>query len=136
MSFTYLLHCIQTKQFTLAYAHKKYLCYLCSYLRSLFRIFVFQIAEHCENDFQSVYIAVPKLLNMEQIKSFVFFDTETTGLVGCDQPKLTELALIALTREHLLEATKNVIPRVQFKLLVPVNPCKVIHPHSTQITGK
>lgn len=73
---------------------------------------------------------------MEHIKTFIFFDSEATGLLGCDPPKFTELAFIALTREHLLAATKNVVPRVQFKLLVPINPCKVIHPDATRITGK
>lgn len=73
---------------------------------------------------------------MEKIQTFVFFDIETTGLLGCDPPKITELAFLACSREHLLEATKNEIPRVTSKLLLPVNPCKNIHPAATIITGK
>lgn len=73
---------------------------------------------------------------MEQIQTFVFFDIETTGLLCCDPPKITELAFVACSREHLLEATKNKIPRVTSKLLLPVNPCKNIHPDSTNITGE
>lgn len=73
---------------------------------------------------------------MSEISTFVFFDIETTGLPGCDPPKITELAFTACTREHLLKANKNEIPRAVHKLLLPFNPQKVIHPESTRITGK
>lgn len=74
---------------------------------------------------------------MEQIQTFVFFDTEATGLLGfSNPPNITEMAFVACSREHLLEATKGKIPRVISKLLLPVNPCKNIHPESTNITGK
>lgn len=73
---------------------------------------------------------------MKQIETFIFFDIEATGLLGCDPPKITELAFVACSRENLLEATKNEIPRVTSKLLMPVNPCKNIHPDSTNITGE
>ncbi|XP_055315343.1 three-prime repair exonuclease 1 [Sitodiplosis mosellana] len=72
---------------------------------------------------------------MAQIQTFVFFDTEATGLPCYDVPKITELAMIACSREHLLEAAKNKVPRVISKLLLPFNPCKNIHPDSTEITG-
>lgn len=73
---------------------------------------------------------------MSQIQTFVFFDTETTGLPGCETPKFTELAFVACKRNHLLEAALKKVPRVIFKLLVPINPTKVIHPESTRLTGK
>lgn len=75
-------------------------------------------------------------VNMTEICTFVFFDIETTGLITCIQPKITELAFTACTREHLLNANKNEIPRVVHKLLLPFNPAKVIQPESTRITGK
>lgn len=73
---------------------------------------------------------------MTEISTFVFFDIETTGLNTCDPPKITELAFTACSREHLLQANKNEIPRAIHKLLLPFNPQKVIHPDSTRITGK
>lgn len=73
---------------------------------------------------------------MSEICTFVFFDIETTGLITCIQPKITELAFTACTREHLLNSNKNEIPRVLHKLLLPFNPQKVIQPESTRITGK
>lgn len=73
---------------------------------------------------------------MAEISTFVFFDIETTGLLTCDIPKITELAFTACMRDHLLKANKNEVPRVVHKLLLPFNPQKVIHPDSTRITGK
>lgn len=73
---------------------------------------------------------------MAQIQTFVFFDTEATGLPGCDAPKITELAMVACSRDHILGAAKNKVPRVISKLLLPFNPCKNIHPDSTNITGE
>lgn len=73
---------------------------------------------------------------MTQIQTFIFFDTETTGLPGCNPPKLTELAFVGIYREHLLGAVKNEVPRVTFKLILPINPFKMIDPESTKITGK
>lgn len=73
---------------------------------------------------------------MAEIQTFVFFDTETTGLLGCVTPNFTELAFVACKRNHLLEAALKKVPRVIFKLLVPINPRKVIQPESTRITSK
>lgn len=72
---------------------------------------------------------------MSEISTFVFFDIETTGLVSCDPPKITELAFTACTREHLLQAAKHEIPRAVHKLLLPFNPQKVIHHEAVRITG-
>lgn len=73
---------------------------------------------------------------MVKIETFVFFDTEATGLISCDPPKLTELAFVGVPRDHFLSFNKNEIPRLMYKLLLPINPRKVIHPESTRITGK
>lgn len=75
---------------------------------------------------------------MFKIKTFVFFDTEATGLPRLEQTptKLTELAFIACSREHLLRAKTNEIPRVLHKLVLPVQPMKLILPETTNITGK
>lgn len=73
---------------------------------------------------------------MVKINSFVFFDLETTGfLLPGNPPKITELAFVAYLREHLLGAANNEIPRPVYKLVVPFNPMKEIHPDATRITG-
>lgn len=73
---------------------------------------------------------------MSKISTFVFFDIEATGLLSVDQPKITEIAFTACSRKHLLEANEKEIPRALYKLLLPINPMKLIHPQSTKITGK
>lgn len=72
---------------------------------------------------------------MTEISTFVFFDIEATGLLSCDPPKITELAFIACSREHLLKAEAKKVPRVLPKLILPVNPMKVIQPEATRLTG-
>lgn len=73
---------------------------------------------------------------MCEINTFVFFDTETTGLPQFGPTKLTELALIACSREHLLTVKNNEIPRILHKLLLSVNPMKLIALEATKITGE
>lgn len=75
---------------------------------------------------------------MPEINSFVFFDTEATGLPDYEHSptKLTELAFIACSREHLLSANTSELPRIKHKLLLPVNPMKIIMPDATKITGE
>lgn len=74
---------------------------------------------------------------MLQIKTFVFFDLETTGLLDySDEARITELAFTACSREHLTNGIKGQIPRVTSKLLLQINPMKPIRPDSTRITGK
>ncbi|XP_012941377.1 uncharacterized protein LOC106012576 [Aplysia californica] len=68
------------------------------------------------------------------IRSFVFFDTETTGLPSPgNRPKITELSFVALTREELL--SRNCAPRALNKLTLCFNPGKRIGVHSSIITG-
>ena len=69
----------------------------------------------------------------QSIATFCFFDTETTGLPSPgNNPRITELSLVALGKEELL--TKGE-PRVVNKLTLCFNPRKRINPYSSQITG-
>ncbi|GFS22097.1 three prime repair exonuclease 1 [Elysia marginata] len=69
-----------------------------------------------------------------KIQSYVLFDTETTGLpsVG-NNPRITELCFLALTRDEL--ETKNAPVRAINKLCLCFNPKKRISRESTLITG-
>ncbi|GFN88206.1 three prime repair exonuclease 1 [Plakobranchus ocellatus] len=69
-----------------------------------------------------------------KIRCFVLFDTETTGLpsVG-NNPRITELCLLALTRNEL--ASENSSPRVLNKLLLCFNPMKMISSAACLHTG-
>lgn len=87
--------------------------------------------------FLIIYVRKSMVEKMFEIKTFVFFDTETTGLPRLEQTptKLTELAFVACSREHLLTVKKNEIPRVLHKLVLQVHPMKLILPGTTDITG-
>ncbi|CAG9855933.1 unnamed protein product [Phyllotreta striolata] len=69
-----------------------------------------------------------------KIKTFVFTDIETTGLptYELNRTKITELSLIAVQSDHL---RLGVFPRVQNKLNLCFNPCKMISPDGETITG-
>lgn len=67
------------------------------------------------------------------IKTFVFFDTETTGFAD---PSITEISMIAYRRKDLLEATKELpFPRVMSKILLQLNPAKRIEDGAKEISG-
>lgn len=70
------------------------------------------------------------------IKTFAFFDLETTGLpiLEYNNTKITQLALIACSVDHLL-ATNNDIPRVTHKLNICLNPMKRISLVAEDVTG-
>lgn len=74
---------------------------------------------------------------MVELKSFVFFDLETTGLPEYEhfRTKITELSMVACAREHLLEASTEP-PRVTHKLSLCFNPHRMITLGSSQATGK
>ncbi|KOC67478.1 Three prime repair exonuclease 2 [Habropoda laboriosa] len=56
------------------------------------------------------------------IRTFIFFDLETTGLIGKNvMPKVTEMSLIAVSRSAICDTT-DVLPRVLHKLVLPINP--------------
>ena len=72
------------------------------------------------------------------IKTFAFFDLETTGLPDLEffKTKITELSIIAVSVDHLTEVKDNEdIPRVQQKLTLCFNPFKRIDIKATEITG-
>ena len=83
-----------------------------------------------------------------EIKTFVFFDLEGTGLT--DNPRITEIAMIAIHRasgeEMIYKARKNLwapgtadgppdLPRVMNKLNLCVYPMKPICFDAAEITG-
>lgn len=75
----------------------------------------------------------------KEIKTFVFFDIETTGLPEEEfsKTKITELALIACSKVELLNHTgKGKRPRVQHKLTICLNPMKLVSLGSSRISGK
>lgn len=72
-----------------------------------------------------------------QIQTFVFFDLETTGIFeGTVAPKITEIALIAVSRESICNNRHNSLPRILHKLVLPVNPRKLIPSRIQYMTSK
>ncbi|KMQ90054.1 three prime repair exonuclease 2 [Lasius niger] len=71
-----------------------------------------------------------------EIQTFVFFDLETTGLIhGKMMPRITEIALVAVARESMIcNSNKVPAPRVLHKLILPINPQKVIPPNVEYMT--
>lgn len=67
--------------------------------------------------------------------SFVFFDLETTDLIGIKTPKITEISLIACSRKHLLDTKRGELPRVLHKQTFCLNPQRMIHPRASETTG-
>lgn len=59
---------------------------------------------------------------------------ETTGLIqGKIMPKITEIALVAVTRESIYNNGGN-LPRILHKLVLPINPKKIIPAQVAHIT--
>jgi hypothetical protein len=88
-------------------------------------------------------------MSRKEIKTFVFFDLEGTGLT--DNPRITEISMIAINRvagmEMVFKARKNLwapglpegppdLPRVQNKLTVCIYPMKPVCFEAAEITGK
>jgi DNA polymerase III epsilon subunit-like protein len=95
-----------------------------------------------------------------KIKTFVFFDCETTGLAP-DKPRITELSLVATKSDDINELHKRIktniktrlgtdpqqgggvtidniellTPRVVNKLTICVYPMKTVYPTVSHITG-
>ncbi|XP_058464341.1 three-prime repair exonuclease 1-like [Malaya genurostris] len=72
---------------------------------------------------------------MAKVNSFVFFDLETTDLPGLQTPKITEISLIACSKQHILDTKRGDIPRVLHKQTLCLNPQRVIHPKASEATG-
>ncbi|XP_069686338.1 uncharacterized protein [Periplaneta americana] len=74
------------------------------------------------------------------IRSFVMLDLETTSLPYEKPVKITEIALVAAMREHILGFGTNItsataLPRVLSKLNLCVYPRKAISPFATEVTN-
>ncbi|XP_025262519.1 uncharacterized protein LOC105249217 isoform X1 [Camponotus floridanus] len=70
-----------------------------------------------------------------EIQTFIFFDLKTTGLIQEKlMPRITEIALIAVGRESICNSNKASLPRVLQKLILPINPQKIIPPNVEYIT--
>ncbi|XP_059061280.1 three-prime repair exonuclease 1-like [Achroia grisella] len=73
---------------------------------------------------------------MVGIKTFVFVDLETTGLPReeLNKTKITEISMVAVLKEHILDTRKGSMPRVQNKLTLCLNPGRMVSMISTEIT--
>lgn len=71
---------------------------------------------------------------MLDIKTFVFLDSETTGLpyLENNMTRITELCFVAVESAHI---RLGVYPRVQNKLSLCFNPKKYIQKEASDITG-
>lgn len=71
---------------------------------------------------------------MCDIKTFVFLDTETTGLPWEEnfKTRITEMSMVAVEADHI---RLGVFPRVQNKLTFCFNPWKLISKTSEDMTG-
>lgn len=86
--------------------------------------------------FNKLYLIRPKIITikMRNIKTFAFFDSETTGLPYLEnyKTKITEMCIIVIQTSHL---SLGVYPRVQNKLSLCFNPGKYISKEVSDITG-
>ncbi|XP_063245208.1 uncharacterized protein LOC134546353 isoform X2 [Bacillus rossius redtenbacheri] len=72
---------------------------------------------------------------MSKIESFIILDFETTGIER--EARITEIAFIAVSREHILCAATKAkgLPRVMNKFTICLNPDKPINPIAAKISG-
>ena len=75
-------------------------------------------------------------MKIRPIETFVFFDTETTGLITETQvPAVTELCMIAVKRRHLLESNADEDLRMQHKLLMCFRPYQEMADEAVILSG-
>jgi three prime repair exonuclease 1 len=75
---------------------------------------------------------------MAEIKTLAFIDLETSGIpvFECYRSKITEIAIVACSKQHLLELKEgDNLPRVLHKLTLCLNPFKRINVQTTEVTG-
>ena len=86
---------------------------------------------------------------MSEIKTLVYFDLEATGLKSSGRPRISELSLIAVNIEDILELhsqikrqfpecsnqIESLLPRVMNKLTICLYPMATIRPEVSEITG-
>jgi three prime repair exonuclease-2 len=75
----------------------------------------------------------------EHIRSFVIMDLETTGLPFDRPVRITEIAMVAALREHILGCGNDItyevtLPRVLSKLTLCVHPGRVVSKRAADIT--
>ncbi|XP_033323616.2 three-prime repair exonuclease 1 isoform X1 [Megalopta genalis] len=83
---------------------------------------------HCSRSNWLLYI------NVNMFQTYIFFDTETTGLITKCMPKIAELSLIAVSRNAISVET-GTLPRVLSKLVLPINPVREIPKEIETLTG-
>ena len=83
------------------------------------------------------------------IKTLVYFDLEATGLRSSGRPRISELSLVAVNIEDILELPSQIkthfpecsnrieslLPRVMNKITLCVYPMTTIRPEVSEITG-
>jgi DNA polymerase III epsilon subunit-like protein len=86
---------------------------------------------------------------MSEIKTLVYFDLEATGLKSSGRPRISELSLVAVNIEDILELhsqikrqfpecsnqIESLLPRVMNKLTICLYPMATIRPEVSEITG-
>lgn len=75
---------------------------------------------------------------IQDVKTFAFFDLETTGLphLEFNNSRITQLSVIACSVEHFLSVSNiHDIPRITHKLSICLNPLKRISLRAEEITG-
>jgi three prime repair exonuclease-2 len=75
----------------------------------------------------------------EHIRTFIILDLETTGLPFDKPVRITEIAMVAALREHILGHENYItpeaaLPRVLSKLSVCVHPRRVVSKRAAEIT--
>ena len=87
--------------------------------------------------------------DMCEIKTLVYCDLEATGLKNSGRPRITELSLVAVNTESILDLNAmllshlplsklkvdRMLPRVVNKLTICVYPMTTIRPEVSGITG-
>jgi len=73
-----------------------------------------------------------------RIRSFIVLDVETTGLPYDKPVRITEIAMVAALREHILGygsgTVESSVPRVLSKLTMCVSPRRIISERAEIIT--
>jgi hypothetical protein len=73
-----------------------------------------------------------------RIRSYIVLDLETTGLPYDKPVRITEIAVVAALREHILgygsDTVEVSVPRVLSKLTMCVSPRRIISRHAEVIT--
>nr|XP_018908545.1 PREDICTED: uncharacterized protein LOC109038063 [Bemisia tabaci] len=104
---------------------------------------IFRCAIPSRQILKSVTIGIPQrprrfltiMMNGKESKCFVFIDLETHDLY---RPRITEICMIAVLREHIADAhlkQEFSAPRVLNKLSICMAPEASIHPTAADITG-